>query len=147
MNRKIENPFLYVEVSDRGAELMRIMRKDTGAEILWNGDPAFWSYRSRFFFRMWEVPGRKNEDQRKGISDPPAWICQRKKNSPVWKKVLKKLRYRLMSDEETRKYYPFDFVLWITYELREKRFSSAGKWKPIRGSHEFYDWRTSGLPF
>ena len=38
MNRKIENPFLYVEVSDRGAELMRIMRKDTGAEILWNGD-------------------------------------------------------------------------------------------------------------
>ena len=33
MNRKIENPFLYVEVSDRGAELMRIMRKDTGAEI------------------------------------------------------------------------------------------------------------------
>ena len=43
MNRKIENPFLYVEVSDRGAELMRIMRKDTGAEILWNGDPAFWS--------------------------------------------------------------------------------------------------------
>ena len=51
MNRKIENPFLYVEVSDRGAELMRIMRKDTGAEILWNG--------LRFFFRMWEVPGRK----------------------------------------------------------------------------------------
>ena len=36
MNRKIENPFLYVEVSDRGAELMRIMRKDTGAEVLWN---------------------------------------------------------------------------------------------------------------
>lgn len=50
MNRKIENPFLYVEVSDRGAELMRIMRKDTGAEILWNGDPAFWSYRSPILF-------------------------------------------------------------------------------------------------
>lgn len=60
MNRKIENPFLYVEVSDRGAELMRIMRKDTGAEILWNGDPWLSGATGlRFFFRMWEVPGRK----------------------------------------------------------------------------------------
>ena len=71
MNRKIENPFLYVEVSDRGAELMRIMRKDTGAEILWNGDPAFWSYRSPILFP----------------NVGSTW--QKKKNSPVWKKVLK----------------------------------------------------------
>ena len=59
MNRKIENPFLYVEVSDRGAELMRIMRKDTGAEILWNGIRLSGATGLRFFFRMWEVPGRK----------------------------------------------------------------------------------------
>lgn len=70
MNRKIENPFLYVEVSDRGAELMRIMRKDTGAEILWNGDPAFWSYRSPILFpNVGKYLAEKNEDKRKGISD------------------------------------------------------------------------------
>ena len=78
MNRKIENPFLYVEVSDRGAELMRIMRKDTGAEILWNGDPAFWSYRSPILFpnvgSTWQKKMKIN-----GISDPSAWICQRKR--------------------------------------------------------------------
>ena len=71
MKRKIENPFLYVEVSDRGAELMRIMRKDTGAEILWNGDPAFWSYRSPILFpnvgSTWQ---KKSEDQRKGNIRP-----------------------------------------------------------------------------
>ena len=58
MNRKMENHFLCVEVSDRGAELMRIMRKDTGAEILWNGDPTFWDYRSPIPFpnvgRTWQ---------------------------------------------------------------------------------------------
>ena len=32
-----------------------------------------------------------------------------------------KLRYQLVSDEETGKYYPFEFVLWITYELQEKQ--------------------------
>lgn len=46
----MENHFLCVEVSDRGAELMRIVRKDTGAEILWNGDPTFWDYRSPILF-------------------------------------------------------------------------------------------------
>jgi len=78
MNRKIENPFLYVEVSDRGAELMRIMRKNTGAEILWNGDPAFWSYRSPILFpnvgSTWQKKMKIN-----GKEDPPAWICQRKR--------------------------------------------------------------------
>ena len=84
MNRKIENPFLYVEVSDRGAELMRIMRKDTGAEILWNGDPAFWSYRSPILF-----PNVGSTWQKKMKINPASMDLPEKKNSPVWKKVLK----------------------------------------------------------
>ena len=88
MNRKIENPFLYVEVSDRGAELMRIMRKDTGAEILWNGDPAFWSYRSPILFpnvgSTWQKKMKINGKEYQTRMDLPE-----KKNSPVWKKVLK----------------------------------------------------------
>ena len=89
MNRKIENPFLYVEVSDRGAELMRIMRKDTGAEILWNGDPAFWSYRSPILFpnvgSTWQKKMRSTERNIR----PASMDLPEKKNSPVWKKVLK----------------------------------------------------------
>ena len=87
MNRKIENPFLYVEVSDRGAELMRIMRKDTGAEILWNGDPAFWSYRSPILFpnvgSTWQKKMKINGKEYQTMDLPE------KKNSPVWKKVRK----------------------------------------------------------
>ena len=120
MNRKIENPFLYVEVSDRGAELMRIMRKDTGAEILWNGDPAFWSYRSPILFpnvgstwqKKMKINGKEYQTRQHGFAREKEFTCV--------EESTEKLRYRLMSDEETRKYYPFDFVLWITYELREK---------------------------
>ena len=84
MNRKIENHFLYVEVSDRGAELMRIMRKDTGAEILWNGDPAFWSYRSPILF-----PNVGSTWQKKMKIRPVSMDLPEKKNSSVWKKVRK----------------------------------------------------------
>ncbi len=80
MNRKMENHFLCVEVSDRGAELMRIVRKDTGAEILWNGDPTLLGLPFPDpFSKCRKYLAEKNEDQRERIPDPPAWICQRKR--------------------------------------------------------------------
>ena len=110
MNRKMENHFLCVEVSDRGAELMRIVRKDTGAEILWNGDPTFWDYRSPILFpnvgstwqKKMKINGKEYQTRQLGFAS-------------------EKLRYQLVSDEETGKYYPFEFALWITYELQGKQ--------------------------
>lgn len=63
MNRKIENPFLYVEVSDRGAELMRIMRKNTGAEILLEWGSGFLELPvSDSFSECGKYLAEKNED-------------------------------------------------------------------------------------
>ena len=144
MNRKIENPFLYVEVSDRGAELMRIMRKDTGAEILWNGDPAFWSYRSPILFpnvgSTWQkkmnINGKEYQTRQHGFAREKEFTCV--------EEGTEKLRYRLMSDEETRKYYPFDFVLWITYELREKEVLVS--WEVENRSGEVMSFTIGGHP-
>ena len=142
MNRKIENPFLYVEVSDRGAELMRIMRKDTGAEILWNGDPAFWSYRSPILFpnvgSTWQkkmnINGKEYQTRQHGFAREKEFTCV--------EEGTEKLRYRLMSDEETRKYYPFDFVLWITYELREKEVLVSWEVENRSGKYRVYRYRS-----
>lgn len=97
----------------------------------------------RFFFRMWEVPGRKNEDQRKGISDRQHGFAREKEFTCV-EESTEKLRYRLMSDEETRKYYPFDFVLWITYELREKEVLVS--WEVENRSGEVMSFTIGGHP-
>ena len=121
MNRKMENSFLYVEVNDCGAELMRIMRKDTGAEILWNGDPAFWDYRSPILFpnvgstwqKKMKINGKEYQTRQHGFAREKEFACVEEREQ--------KLRYRLQADEDTGKYYPFDFVLWITYELKEKQ--------------------------
>ena len=121
MNRKMENHFLCVEVSDRGAELMRIVRKDTGAEILWNGDPTFWDYRSPILFpnvgstwqKKMKINGKEYQTRQHGFAREKEFTCV--------EECVEKLRYQLVSDEETGKYYPFEFVLWITYELQEKQ--------------------------
>lgn len=47
---KLENACLCVEIAEKGAELTRIFNKKTGAEILWNGDPQFWSRHSPVLF-------------------------------------------------------------------------------------------------
>ena len=45
----------------------------------------------------------------------------REKEFTCVEECVEKLRYQLVSDEETGKYYPFEFALWITYELQEKQ--------------------------
>ena len=58
------------------------------------------------------INGKEYQTRQHGFAREKEFTCV--------EESTEKLRYRLMSDEETRKYYPFDFVLWITYELREK---------------------------
>ena len=45
----IQNQFLNVSVSDRGAELMSILGRD-GTEYLWQGDPTYWGDRAPNIF-------------------------------------------------------------------------------------------------
>ncbi len=40
----IASPFLSAEISSTGAELVRL-RDSTGADLLWDGNPAFWTGR------------------------------------------------------------------------------------------------------
>lgn len=45
----IQNQYLHVEISTRGAELQSI-RDSSGNERLWQGDPAFWTGRAPILF-------------------------------------------------------------------------------------------------
>ena len=123
---------------------MRIMRKDTGAEVLWNGDPAFWSYRSPILFpnvgstwqKKMKINGKEYQTRQHGFAREKEFTCVEENTE--------KLRYRLMSDEETRKYYPFDFTLWITYELREKEILVS--WEVKNRSGEVMSFTIGGHP-
>lgn len=144
MNRKMENKFLSVEVSDRGAELMRIVRKDTQTDILWNGDPVFWDYRSPILFpnvgstyeKKMKIDGKEYQTRQHGFAREKIFACVEEKKE--------RLQYQLISDEETRKYYPFDFILRITYELKEKQISVI--WEVENRSGEVMSFTIGGHP-
>lgn len=38
---KLENSYLYAEISEIGGELTRLYSKETKTELLWNGDPTY----------------------------------------------------------------------------------------------------------
>ena len=50
MKRILENERLCIEVEDKGAELVRLYDKEKKAELLWNGDPAYWGRHAPVLF-------------------------------------------------------------------------------------------------
>lgn len=111
----LKNEVLTVTVSDHGAELQSIRKGET--EYLWQGDPAYWGRRSPVLFpivgSVWEkryrVDGKEYELGQHGFARDMDFTLVSASDTEV--------RYRLESDEETLKKYPFRFVLEIAYRL------------------------------
>lgn len=111
----LKNEVLTVTVSDHGAELQSIRKGDT--EYLWQGDPAYWGRRSPVLFpivgSVWEkryrVDGKEYGLGQHGFARDMDFTLVNASDTEV--------RYRLESDEETLKKYPFQFVLEIAYRL------------------------------
>ena len=111
----LKNDVLTVEVSEHGAELQSIRKGTT--EYLWQGDPAYWGRRSPVLFpivgSVWEkryrVNGTEYELGQHGFARDMKFVLVSQTEDEV--------RYRLESDEETLKKYPYPFVLEIAYRL------------------------------
>ena len=111
----LKNEVLTVTVSDHGAELQSIRKGET--EYLWQGNPAYWGRRSPVLFpivgSVWEkryrVDGKEYELGQHGFARDMDFTLLSASDTEV--------RYRLESDEETLKKYPFRFVLEIAYRL------------------------------
>lgn len=112
----ISSPLLRAEISSTGAELVRL-QDSAGADLLWDGDPAFWTGRSPLLFPMVGrargdrimVAGRAYEMGQHGFARTSTF-------TPV-RSDAASCTWRLEASEETRRRYPFDFRLDVTYRL------------------------------
>lgn len=121
----LENDWLRIEVSELGAELQRLYRKDTGLEYLWSGDPAYWG---KFSPVLFPIVGtlRNNHYRYKGTDFTlPRHGFAREKRFDVTAATASILEFTLQDDEATRVVYPFRFVLRLTYTLEEHRLRVA----------------------
>ena len=113
---ELRNEQLSVVVSEKGAELQSI--KDAGGkEYLWQADPNFWPRHSPILFPIvcsvnndtYSVDGKEYHLPRHGYARDTEFklIAQNDR----------KVTFALESSEETKKVYPYDFTLSISYVL------------------------------
>ena len=113
----LKNDVLTVQVSGHGAELHSI-RKGT-QEYLWQADPKYWGRHSPVLFpivgsvwnKLYRVDGRVYELGQHGFARDMDFVKMEGSDTEVL--------YRLESDEETLRKYPWPFRLEIGYRLKD----------------------------
>lgn len=112
----ISSAALSAEIAPLGAELVRL-RDRNGADLLWDGDPAVWNGRSPLLFPIvgevarnrLNVAGKAYEIGRHGFARISTFsLVDSDAASCTW---------RLESSEATRRRYPFEFRLDVTYRI------------------------------
>ena len=114
---------LTVMVSPKGAELQSIQKTETGTEYLWQGDPAYWNRKAPVLF---PIVGRLKDNQYT-YKDQSYTMNQhgfaRDAVFNIIEETEDHVTLQFESNEETKKAYPFDFSLSITYTVIEDKVS------------------------
>lgn len=113
----LENEQLKIQVSDHGGELVSLVKKATGQEYLWNGDPAFWNRHAPVLFpfvgglkdKTYRYQGKEYHLGQHGFARDMEFTMVSKSDTEIW--------HRLVPNEATREVYPFDFVLETGFRL------------------------------
>ncbi|WP_207432782.1 aldose 1-epimerase family protein [Sabulibacter ruber] len=116
----LENEYVRVGVKTAGAELCSFLKKDGEREYIWQASPEFWNRHAPVLF---PIVGRLPQDQylHKGQTySLPQHGFARDKEFELVQEEENRLVYELRSSDETKKIYPFDFALRISYTLQDQ---------------------------
>ncbi|MBQ3151291.1 MAG: aldose 1-epimerase family protein [Clostridia bacterium] len=122
---KIENDYLTAEINDAGAELHSLYSKENGFEYLWQGNPDIWYGQSPVLFPIigrllddkYRYNGKEYTMQKHGFARKMTFdVVSCERNTAVF--VLK-------SNEATLSQYPFEFELYVKFELLGKTLQAT----------------------
>ena len=115
----LENSNLLIEVNENGAELNKLFSKKNNLDFLWSGDSKYWGRKSPILF---PIVGRLKGSETM-IDDKIYNMNQHGFARDCTFKLIRKnsnsLTYSLIASEETKKRFPYNFELIITYELND----------------------------
>jgi galactose mutarotase-like enzyme len=122
-NHILENSFLQVDISSKGAELQSIFHKAHQLEYMWGGDAKFWGKKSPVLFPI--VGGLKNNTYLyKGNSySLSRHGFAREMEFVVTDQTENSITFSIYSNEQTLKVYPFNFQFSLRYELNDHQLS------------------------
>lgn len=121
MNYIIENDYLRVTIRSLGAEVISVVDKESGKELWWNADPAYWAGYSPILFPacggLWngeyKYQGKTYKMVKHGFVRTMEFV-------PSEEKEYASISFSVQETEETKLQYPFAFTLTITYALNGK---------------------------
>ncbi len=113
---------LHAQVDPLGAQLS-VLRDPSGRDLLWNGDPAFWTGRAPILFPIvgelaggqCRVAGKTYHLSRHGFA--------RAKRFDVVATTATTALFRLKADESTLPIYPFQFELDVRFAISDTTLS------------------------
>ncbi len=113
----VQNEYLKIRVAQFGAVLTSIQSQKSGHEFLWQGDKSVWNGQSPILFPIigkllddkCRIDGREYEIIRHGLARHREFQCIAEREN--------ELVFLQKSDEETKKAYPYDYELYITFTI------------------------------
>ncbi|MFY1068781.1 aldose 1-epimerase family protein [Enterococcus sp. AD013-P3] len=117
MTVTIENGQLIATIAYHGAQLTSIKSKATGLEYLWTADPAYWGRHAPILFPI--VGSLKDGSYRyQGKTyHLPQHGFARDRDFQLVEQSGEAVTFCLKADLQTKAVYPFDFELYVHYEL------------------------------
>lgn len=115
MSVTIKNDYLTATINKKGAELASLTANNI--EYIWQADPKYWGRHAPLLFPF---VGRLKDDQYsyQGKTYPMGQHgFARDYDFSVVEQTAEKVVFVLESDEESKKIYPFDFILRVSYEV------------------------------
>lgn len=113
---RIASDALSATVAPLGAE-MQSLRTARGADLLWHGDPAWWSGRAPILFPIvGRAPGDRVEVDDFGAEMKQHGFARRSVFALDWQSP-EACRHILVDSEATRAVYPFAFELAVTHRI------------------------------
>lgn len=118
----ISNSNLTAQINHLGAELFSLQNQDT-KEYIWEGNPAFWGKHSPILFPIvgmlkdnsYHYEGTAYHLSRHGFARDMEFILSNKSENSA--------TFSLISSNESRKVYPFDFELQVIYTLDNNKLT------------------------
>lgn len=115
----LQNEYISVAVSDKGAELQSIKLKEDGTEYLWQAEPDIWGRHAPVLF---PIVGKVKDNNYK-YDNSNYKLGQhgfaRDMKFNISSEIKDKIIYELSSGTETLNKYPFEFQLKISYKLEK----------------------------
>lgn len=114
---ELQGEKLTVQVESLGAELKSLKRNSDGTEYMWNADPEYWKRTAPVLFPfIGRLKDQKYHYRGVTYEITPHGFA-RDMEFKLTEKNSHSLTFELRDTEETRKAYPFPFLLQLRYEL------------------------------